>query len=149
MTKILFVCHGNICRSPMAEFIMKKLVKDAGRENEFRIESAATSTEEIGHDMHSGAREKLSQMSVPYSRRRARRITAEDYDTFDLLIGMDVENLYYMQREWNKDPSDKVKLLLSYAGKDRDIADPWYTHNFDKTYADLTEGCTALLNALT
>lgn len=133
----------------MAEFIMKKLVKDAGKENDFLIESAATSTEEIGHDIHSGAREKLSQMNIPYSRRRARRITADDYKKFDILIGMDVENLYYMQREWNKDPDDKVKLLLSYTGKDRDIADPWYTHNFDETYTDLIEGCSALLNAVT
>lgn len=133
----------------MAEFIMKKLVKDAGKENDFLIESAATSTEEIGHDIHSGAREKLSQMNIPYSRRRARRITADDYKKFDILIGMDVENLYYMQREWNKDPDDKVKLLLSYTGKDRDIADPWYTHNFDETYTDLMEGCSALLNAVT
>lgn len=132
----------------MAEFIMKKLVKDAGKENDFLIESAATSTEEIGHDIHSGAREKLSQMNIPYSRRRARRITADDYKKFDILIGMDVENLYYMQREWNKDPDDKVKLLLSYTGKDRDIADPWYTHNFDETYTDLMEGCSALLNAV-
>lgn len=133
----------------MAEFIMKKLVKDAGKENDFLIESAATSTEEIGHDIHSGAREKLSQMNIPYSRRRARRITADDYKKFDILIGMDVENLYYMQREWNKDPDNKVKLLLSYTGKDRDIADPWYTHNFDETYTDLMEGCSALLNAVT
>lgn len=133
----------------MAEFIMKKLVKDAGKENDFLIESAATSTEEIGHDIHSGAREKLSQMNIPYSRRRARRITTDDYKKFDILIGMDVENLYYMQREWNKDPDDKVKLLLSYTGKDRDIADPWYTHNFDETYTDLMEGCSALLNAVT
>ncbi|MCI6816397.1 MAG: low molecular weight phosphotyrosine protein phosphatase [Treponema porcinum] len=148
MTKILFVCHGNICRSPMAEFIMKKLVKDEGREKDFVIESAATSTEEIGNDIHRGAREKLTQKGIPFTKRRARRITADDYAEFDLIIGMDVENLYYMQREWNKDPDDKIKLLMTYTGKDRDIADPWYTGNFDDTYNDLLTGCTALLKTL-
>lgn len=148
MTKILFVCHGNICRSPMAEFVMKKIVKDAGLENDFVIESAATSSEEIGNDVHYGTKEKLTQMNVPFSKRRARKITPADYDYFDLLIGMDVQNLYYMENAWNKDPNDKVKLLLTYAGKDRDIADPWYTHNFDDTYEDIVEGCTALFNSI-
>lgn len=146
MKKILFVCHGNICRSPMAEFVMKKLVQDAGRENEFVIESAATSNEEIGNDLHSGTKAKLKEMNIPFTSRKARRITPQDYDNFDLLIGMDVENLYYMQREWNKDPEDKIKLLLTFAHHDRDIADPWYTGNFDATYDDIFTGCTALLN---
>lgn len=148
MTKILFVCHGNICRSPMAEFVMKKIVKDAGMENDFVIESAAVSSEEIGNDVHPGTKEKLTQMNVPFAKRRARKITSADYDYFDLLIGMDVQNLYYMENAWNKDPNDKVKLLLTYAGKDRDIADPWYTHNFDDTYEDIVEGCTALFNSI-
>lgn len=148
MTKILFVCHGNICRSPMAEFVMKKIVKDAGIENDFVIESAAVSSEEIGNDIHYGTKEKLTQMNVPFAKRRARKITPADYDYFDLLIGMDVQNLYYMENAWNKDPNDKVKLLLTYAGKDRDIADPWYTHNFDDTYEDIVEGCTALFNSI-
>lgn len=112
------------------------------------IESAATSGEEIGNDMHRGAKEKLTQMGVPFEKRKARRITPEDYSDFDLLIGMDMENMYYMQREWNKDPDDKVKLLLTYAGKDKDIADPWYTGNFDETFDDLKTGLTALLNKL-
>ncbi|MBQ5471485.1 MAG: low molecular weight phosphotyrosine protein phosphatase [Treponema sp.] len=149
MTKILFVCHGNICRSPMAEFVMKDLVKKEGLEKDFIIESAATSTEEIGNDMHSGAKKKLSEMAVPFTKRHARRITPEDYSNYDYLIGMDVENLYYMQREWNKDPDDKVKLLLTYANRDRDIADPWYTGNFDATYEDILMGCKALLVTLT
>ena len=148
MTKILFVCHGNICRSPMAEFVMKKIVKDAGKDSEFYIESAATSSEELGNDVHYGTKEKLTQMNVPFSKRQARRIVPADYDNFDLLIGMDVENLYYMENAWNKDPDNKVKLLLTYAGKDRDIADPWYSHNFDKTYEDILEGCTALFNSI-
>lgn len=148
MKKILFVCHGNICRSPMAEFICRKLLKDAGRENEFHVESAATSTEEIGNDMHPGAKAELSKNGIPFEKRRARRITEDDYKNYDYLIGMDVENLYYMQREWNKDPDDKVKLLLSYAGKDRDIADPWYTGNFSETYADLVEGLTQMLEKI-
>lgn len=124
---------------------MKKLVKDAGRENEFQIHSAATSTEEIGNDMHRGAKQKLTQMGVPFEKHSARRITPEDYKNYDLLLGMDMENMYYMQREWNRDPDDKVKLLLTYAGKDRDIADPWYTGNFDQTYDDLVQGIKAFL----
>ena len=148
MKKILFVCHGNICRSPMAEFMFKKMVRDAKREKDFLIESAATSGEEIGNDMHRGAKEKLTQMGVSFEKRKARRITPEDYSDFDFLIGMDMENMYYMQREWNKDPDDKVKLLLTYAGKDKDIADPWYTGNFDETFDDLRTGLTALLNKL-
>ncbi len=148
MTKILFVCHGNICRSPMAEFILKKIVKDKGLEKDFLIESAATSTEEIGNDIHSGAKQKLTEKNIPFSKRHARRITKEDYDNFDFLIGMDVENLYYMQHEWNKDPDDKIKLLLSFANKDKDIADPWYTHDFEPTFNEIMEGCNALLNHL-
>ncbi len=147
MHKILFVCHGNICRSPMAEFMFKKMVSQAGRKDEFLIESAAVSTEEIGHDMYPPARKKLSEKNVPFSPRSARQITAEDYEKFDLLIGMDVKNLFYMQRLWNKDPKNKVKLLLSYAGKDRDIADPWYTGDFEKTWLDLEEGLSALLKS--
>lgn len=132
----------------MAEFMLKKMVRDAKREKDFLIESAATSGEEIGNDMHRGAKEKLTQMGVPFEKRKARRITPEDYSDFDFLIGMDMENMYYMQREWNKDPDDKVKLLLTYAGKDKDIADPWYTGNFDETFDDLKIGLTALLNKL-
>lgn len=132
----------------MAEFICKKMVKDEGREKDFYIESAATSTEEIGNDIHPGTKNKLTQMGIPFSKRRARKITSEDYEKFDLLIGMDVENLYYMQKEWNRDPDDKVKLLSTFASRDKDIADPWYTGNFDQTYEDIVEGLTAMLKTL-
>ena len=148
MTKILFVCHGNICRSPMAEFVMKDLVRKAGRESDFLIESAATSREEIGNDIHYGTRSKLLQVGVPVERRAARQIRREDYERYDYLIAMDDENLYYMNRCWNNDPSGKIKMLLSFAGKNRDIADPWYTGNFDQTYEDVLEGCEAFLEKL-
>lgn len=131
----------------MAEFVMKDLVRKAGREKDFLIESAATSTEEIGNDIHYGTRTKLQQEGIPFSRRAARQITAADYDKYDYLIGMDEENLYYMNRRWNNDPDGKISLLLEFAGKNRDIADPWYTGDFDRTYLDILEGCEALLKA--
>ena len=149
MTKILFICHGNICRSPMAEFVMKELVRRAGLEHEFLIESAATSREEIGNDIHYGTRTKLREMGIPFTRRAARQITRADYDKYDWLIAMDYENLYYMNRCWANDPNHKIKMLLSFAGKNRDIADPWYTGNFDQTYDDVMEGCTAFLEKIT
>ena len=149
MVKILFVCHGNICRSPMAEFVMKALMKKAGKENDFLIESAATSTEEIGNDIHYGTRQILNQKNIPFSKRRARQITKDDYNLYDYLIAMDEENIYFMERKWNNDPANKIKLLLEFAEKSRSIADPWYTGNFEKTYEDVFDGCTALLKKLT
>ena len=148
MTKILFVCHGNICRSPMAEFVMKELVRRAGLGNDFLIESAATSREEIGNDIHYGTRQKLIEQKIPFSRRAARQITRADYDYYDYLIAMDDENVFYMRRCWDNDPKNKIVSLLSFAGKNRDIADPWYTGNFDQTYEDVLEGCSALLKLL-
>ena len=148
MIRILFICHGNICRSPMAEFVMKELVRRAGLENEFLIESAATSREELGNDMHYGTRTKLREMGIPFSRRVARQITRNDYDRYDWLVAMDDENIYYMNRCWSPDPERKIVRLLSFAGKTRDIADPWYTGNFDQTYEDILEGCTAFLKYL-
>lgn len=141
MKKILFVCHGNICRSPMAEFVMKDMVKKAGLEKDYYIESAATSTEEIGNDIHYGTRRKLTQQNIPFTKRAARQITAADYNTFDLLIGMDEENLYYMNKKWNNDPENKIRLMVA----PREVADPWYTGNFDETYLDIVEGCKRLL----
>ena len=149
MTKILFVCHGNICRSPMAEFVMKELVRRAGLEADFLIESAATSREEIGNDIHYGTRTKLREMGIPFPRRAARQITNADYDKYDYLVAMDDENVYYMNRWWAPDDKHKIVRLLSFAGKTRDIADPWYTGNFDQTYDDILEGCTAFLKTIT
>lgn len=145
MIKILFICHGNICRSPMAEFVMKDIVSRAGLEKAFHIESAATSREEIGNDIHPGSRRKMTEMGIAFSRRRARQITIDDYNDYDYLIGMDGENMYYMRRILGEDSGNKMHLLLSFAGKNRDIADPWYTGNFDETYSDIDEGCRALL----
>ena len=132
----------------MAEFVMKELVRRAGREHEFLIESAATSREEIGNDIHYGTRTKLREMNIPFERRAARQITRADYDKYDWLVAMDDENIYYMNRVWAPDPEHKIVRLLSFAGKTRDIADPWYTGNFDQTYEDILEGCTAFLEYL-
>ena len=148
MIRILFVCHGNICRSPMAEFVMKNLIHKAGRDADFLIDSAATSTEEIGNGMHHGTVQKLQEQGIPYTNHRARQITASDYEKYDLLIGMDEENIFYMQRRWNGDPLGKVHLLLEYCGCTDEVADPWYTGNFDETWADVYAGCAALLDQL-
>jgi protein-tyrosine phosphatase len=132
----------------MAEFVMKELVRRAGLEHEFLIESAATSREEIGNDIHYGTRQKLIEQNIPFSRRAARQITRADYDKYDWLVAMDDENIFYMNRCWAPDLEHKIVRLLSFAGKTRDIADPWYTGNFDQTYDDIVEGCTAFLNKL-
>ena len=146
--KILFICHGNICRSPMAEFVMKDLVKKKGKVQNFMIASAATSTEEIGNPVHWGTREKLRSVGISTSGKRAVQMTRSDYDRYDLIIGMDAANIRNIRRIAGGDPENKVHLLLEYAGKSRDIADPWYTGDFDATYRDVLEGCTALLNCL-
>ena len=143
---ILFVCHGNICRSPMAEFMMKDMVSKAGLSGSVYVESAATSREEIGNDMYPPARRKLTQERIPFERRSARQITPSDYDRFDYIILMEQYNYRNAMRIFGDDPEDKVKLLLDFAGSGRDIADPWYTGNFDRTYDDLVEGLTALLH---
>ncbi len=146
MIKILFICHGNICRSPMAEFVMKDLVQRAGCEDDFVIASAATSREEIGHDIHYGTREKLTQMHIPFSRRRAVQMTKADYEYYDLLIAMDAENLQEIRRIVGADLQSKVHLLLEYCGEPwAEVADPWYTGDFDATYNDVIRGCRALL----
>lgn len=148
MIKILFVCHGNICRSPMAEFVMKDLVRKEGIGHEFIIDSAATSREEIGNDIHYGTKKKLREEGIPFTRRGAIQMTHKDYETYDYLIAMDHANVRNMERIAGSDSEHKIKLLLSYSGKDIDIADPWYTGNFEDTYQDVVEGCKAFLNSI-
>ena len=148
MIRVLFLCHGNICRSTMAEFVMKDMVRKAGLEDCYYIESAATSREEIGNDTHPGTKRKLTEVSIPFTKRKARQVTKNDYDEFDYLVIMDQNNLRNLNRIITDDPDNKVFKLLDFAGKNRDIADPWYTGNFDETYDDVVEGCQALLNYL-
>ena len=150
MTKILFVCHGNICRSPMAEFIFKDLVSRAGLAAEFEIASAATSSEELGNPVYPPARRKLAEHGIDCDGKTARRIRAEDYGRWDLLIGFDGANLRNMERCFGGDPDRKLHLLTEYAGRPGDIVDdPWYTRDFDTAWDDIYEGCLGLLNALT
>lgn len=149
MTKILFVCHGNICRSPMAEFVMKDLVKKAGLESRFRIASAATSAEEIGNPVYPPARRKLAEHGISCAGKTSRRLEREDYAQFDLLIGMDRANLRNMQRICGGDREDKLHLLLEYAGRDgAEVADPWYTGDFEAAWRDVLAGCRGLLDFL-
>ena len=148
MTKILFICHGNICRSTMAEFVMKDIVNKAGLTDSFHIESAATSREEIGNDTDPRTKRKLTEMGVPFTKRRARQMTKADYDKFDYIICMDDNNITNMMRIIGSDPDHKVTKLLQHAGRDENIADPWYTGNFDDTWDGVLEGCTALLDQI-
>ena len=143
--KILFVCHGNICRSPMAEFMMKQLVREVGREAEFEIDSVATSTEEIGNDMYPPAKRCLRAHGVPFEHRRARQITNADYDHFDRIFVMDGNNLRWLKMLGFNDNDNKVRLLMSLVGENRDVADPWYTGNFERTYDDIAMALPKLL----
>ena len=146
---ILFVCHGNICRSPMAEFVMKDLVKRRGLEQAFHIESAATSSEELGNPVHPGTRRRLAQEGISCAKKTARRIRREDYYQYDILVGMDRQNVKNMLRAFGGDPEHKVHLMMEFAGHDGvDVDDPWYTGNFDETYDDVLEGCLGLLKHL-
>ena len=148
MVKVLFVCHGNICRSPMAEFVMKDLVKKAGRDGEFDIASAATSSEELGNPVYPQARRKLAEHGLACDGKRARQLTARDYGQYDLIIGMDSANIRALRRASGGDPEGKVRLLLSYTPHPRDVADPWYTGDFDAAWNDIYTGCQALLDSL-
>lgn len=149
MIKILFVCHGNICRSPMAEFVMKDLVEKAGLKDRFHIESAATSTEEIGNPVYPPARRKLAEYGISCAGHAARQLTRKDYDQFDWLIGMDFANLRNMRRMCGGDEQDKIHLLMDYTHRPGEVADPWYTGNFEATWQDVREGCEGLLQYLT
>lgn len=149
MTKILFVCLGNICRSPMAEFVMKDLVKQAGLEGQFRIDSAATSREELGNPVYGPARRKLAEHGISCGVHRARKLQPRDYSEYDLLIGMDQANIRNMGRICGGDPQRKIHLLLDYAGRPgQEVADPWYTGNFEIAWQDILQGCQGLLKEL-
>ena len=145
MVKILFVCLGNICRSPMAEFVFKDMVKRSGLADKFHIESAATSDEEQGNPVHRGTVQKLKQYKISCAGKTARQMTRDDYNKFDMIIGMDRNNVRDILRIVGKDPKRKVFRFLDLAEKPRDIADPWYTGNFDATYNDIKEGCEELI----
>ncbi|MDC7286450.1 low molecular weight phosphotyrosine protein phosphatase [Blautia schinkii] len=148
MIKVLFVCTGNICRSPMAEFVLKDMTQKQGLADKFHIASAATSTEEIGNPVHHGTRNKLKQVGISCTGKTAVQLKKGDYNNFDYIIGMDSWNLRNMMRILRNDPQGKVSLLLDFSDDPRDIADPWYTGNFDVTYADIVEGCEAFLKYL-
>lgn len=145
MIKILFVCHGNICRSPMAQSVMTHLVAQSGLQRDFQIDSAATSREEIGNPVHPGTRKKLQQEQIPLIPHQATQMRRQDYENYDLLIPMDRNNFRNMYRIVGDDPQGKIRLLLDFTTRPGDIADPWYTGDFDTTYRDILEGCQGLL----
>lgn len=149
MTKILFVCHGNICRSPMAEFVMKDLVEKAGLADEFTIASAATSTEEIGNPVYPPVRQLLTRHGISCAGKTARQLQRGDYVAWDLFVGMDTANLRNMTRLFGGDPEGKVHALLDYTHRPGEVADPWYTGDFESTWRDVVEGCTGLLQSMT
>ena len=148
MVNVLFICHGNICRSTMAEFYMKHIVNEAGLTDSIYIESAATSREEIGNDTHYGTKQKLDEMGIPYTRRNARQVTIDDYHNFDYLIIMDENNARNLRRIIGDDVDHKVHKAMSFVGEIRDVKDPWYTGNFDETYDDVSRSCDALLQVI-
>ena len=148
MIKILFICHGNICRSPMAEFVMKDLVKKAGRTHDFYIESAAVSAEELGNPVYPPARRELAAHGISCAGKTARQMTRADYDRFDFLVCMDQSNLRRMERICGGDPARKMSLLLSHADRSDDVADPWYTGDFSATWRDVLAGCAAFLEKI-
>ena len=152
MIKILFVCHGNICRSPMAEFVLKDMVRKEGMGNRFHIESRATSSEEIwggrGNPVYPPARRILAQHGISCEGKEAQRLTKADYQDYDYIIGMDAENMRSMHRMLGGDPDGKLSLLMDYTDRPRSVADPWYTGDFETTWNDVTEGCDGLLSFL-
>ena len=148
MIRVLFVCHGNICRSPMAEFIMKDIVKKAGLDEKIEISSVAATRDEIGNDMYPPAKRKLEEMGIPYTRRAARLFTSADYEKYDVIIGMDEENREDLLHLTQGDPKKKLKQLMDFTDTPKEVADPWYTGNFNETYEDILRGTTGLLQAL-
>ena len=148
MIKVLFICHGNICRSTMAESVFTHMVRGRGIEDMFEINSAATSREEIGNTPHYGTVGKLRQVGIPLVPHRAKQMTKEDYQYYDYLIGMDSANIRNMNRIAGGDPEEKIYKLLTFAGSSRDVADPWYTGDFDATYRDVVEGLEGFLETI-
>ena len=148
MIKVLFICHGNICRSTMAEYVMKALVNKSGLSDTFFIDSAATSREEIGNPVHYGTRHKLEEVGIYCGNHKARQMQKHEYDEYDYIIGMDSANMRNLNRMLKNDPEEKLYKFLTFAGSGRDIADPWYTGNFDETYEDIQEGCEGFLDYL-
>ena len=148
MKKILFVCHGNICRSPMAEFVFKRMLSDRGISDRFLVESRATSAEELGNPVYPPARRELMRHGISCDGKYAIQLTRLDYDKYDLIIGMDSANMRNMHRLFGTDPMDKIKKLMEYTDRGGDVADPWYTGNFEVTYRDVCDGCEALLKTL-
>ncbi len=145
-TRVLFICHGNICRSPMAEFVLKDMVDKRGIEDHFEIASAATSREEIGNPVYPPARQKLAEHGISCSGHHARQMTKDDYDHYDMIICMDENNIRNTLRITGGDPDGKIRLLLDFTDRaGQQVADPWYTGNFDATWRDVTEGCEGLL----
>lgn len=148
MIKVLFCCHGNICRSVMCQFVFQDMINKMGIADQFIIDSRATSTEEIGNPPHRGTVRKMKEVGIPVLPHRATQITWSDYKSFDYVIGMDSWNMRNLDRMLKGDPDGKIYKLLTFAGSDRDIADPWYTDNFDDTYRDVLEGCKGFLEYL-